>query len=228
ELGIKDVPVEDVECDETWGYVGSKERTKRKNNVSDPKQGDAYCWIGFERSSKLVLAWHLGRRGNLDADAFAEKLDSATAGRFQLSTDGHEPYLESLGYHVGGRSDYAMIRKEYGYGPEGNRQYAPPSLVKSEKAVVWGNPDKKRVCTSHVERFNASVRAGMKRMTRLTIAFSRCWENHKAALALWIGYYNFCRMHRSLKMTPAMAADVARRPWSMRDLLTAAMGATAL
>lgn len=224
---IKDIPVEDVECDETWSYIGQKERSKKKNGVSDPQQGDAYTWLALERSSKLVLCWHLGRRNNLCADAFAEKLANATSGRFQVSTDGFEAYVDSLSYHVGDRTDYAMIRKEFGYEKDGQRQYAPPALIRSEKAVIYGEPNEKRVCTSHVERLNASLRMGLKRATRLTIAFSKCFRNHKAALSLWLGYYNFVKTHRSIRMPPAVKAGVTKRPWSMRDLVEAAMmGAT--
>lgn len=223
---IRDVPVKDVECDEVWGYIARKERTKRRQRINDPQQGDAYAWIAAERHSKLVLCWHLGRRTKLAADAFAEKLDRATAGEFQVSSDSFEHYVDSLNYHVGMRTSYGMIRKEFGYEAEGLRYYSPPALISSEKVPIYGNPDEERIGTSRVERWNLSLRTGLKRMSRLTIAFSRCWRNHKASLALWIGYYNFCRMHRSIKMTPAMSADLARRPWSMRDLMEAAASAT--
>lgn len=105
---------------------------------------------------------------------------------------------------------------------DGERRYSPPRLIGAEKATSYGTPDYDRIGTSYVERWNLSLRTGMKRMTRLTIAFSRCWRNHKAALALWIGYYNFVSTNRAVKMPPAMAAGVTSRPWSMRDLLEAA------
>jgi hypothetical protein len=107
-----------------------------------------------------------------------------------------------------------------GLNAEGERRYSPPKLIGSKKAEIFGKPELDRIGTSRVERWNLSLRTGMKRMSRLTIAFSRCWRNHRAAMALWIGYYNFCKMHRSIKMTPAKA-DVARKPWSMRELIAA-------
>jgi transposase-like protein/IS1 family transposase len=220
---IKDVPVTDVECDEVWGFIGCKEKTKARKGIDDAQLGDSYAWIAVDRNTKLVLCHHVGRRTKLGADAFAEKLDSATAGTFQVSTDGFEPYVDALGYHVGGRSSYGQIIKEFGYNAEGERRYSPPKLIGSKKAEIFGKPEFDRIGTSRVERWNLSLRTGMKRMSRLTIAFSRCWRNHKAAMALWIGYYNFCRMHRSIKMTPAMKADVARAPWSMRELISAAV-----
>jgi len=139
-----------------------------------------------------------------------------------LSTDAFPGYPHSLNYHLGTRTDHGVIKKEFGYEKDGERRYAPPALISTEKSPGYGNPDPKRIGTSRVERWNLSLRTGLKRMSRLTVAFSRCWRNHKAALALWIGYYNFCRMHRTIRMTPAMKADVTRRPWSMRDLMEAA------
>lgn len=220
---IKDVPVTDIEADEVWGFIGCKEKTKARKGIDDAQLGDSYTWVALERHSKLVVCWQVGRRTGRNADAFAEKLDSATSGEFQISTDGFQPYIDSLGYHVGGRADYGQIIKEFGYDAEGERRYSPPKLIGSEKTAIFGNPDFDRIGTSRVERWNLSLRTGLKRMSRLTIAFSRCWRNHKAAMALWIGYYNFCKLHRSIKMTPAMKADVARKPWSMRELIAAAV-----
>lgn len=219
---IQDVPVEDVECDEVWGFIARKEKTKRRKRINDPQQADSYLWIGLDRESKLVLAHQVGRRTKLAADAFAEKLDTATGGRFQISTDALEHYTDSLNFHLGTRTSHGTVHKEFGYEEEGQRRYSPPRLTGAKKAVSYGKPDLNRTGTSYVERWNLSLRTGMKRMTRLTIAFSRCWRNHKAALALWIGYYNFVTTNRAVRMPPAMAAGVTRRPWSMRDLLEAA------
>jgi IS1 family transposase len=223
---IQDVPVEDVECDEMWGFIARKERTKRRKEIDDPQQGDSYLWIGLDRVSKLVLAHHVSRRTNQAADAFAEKLERATAGRFQISTDAFEPYVDSLSFHLGTRTSHGTLRKEFGYDEEGERRYSPPRLTGAQKDATYGNPDPDRIGTSYVERWNLSLRTGLERMTRLTIAFSRCWRVHKAALALWIGYYNFVTANRAEKMPPAMTAGITRRPWSMRNLLEAAAGAT--
>lgn len=173
-----------------------------------------------------MLAFHVGRRTNQAADAFAEKLERATAGSFQISTDAFKPYMDSLNFHLGTRTSHGTIKKEFGYDEEGERRYSPPRLIGVEKGKSYGEPDMTKVGTSYVERLNLSLRTGLKRMTRLPIAFSRCWRNHRAALALWVGYYNFVSTHRTVKMPPAMAAGITRRPWSMRDLLEAAMDAT--
>jgi lambda repressor-like predicted transcriptional regulator len=138
---IRDVAVEDVECDEVWGFIARKEKTKRRKRISDPQQGDSYLWIGLDRRSKLVLAHHVSRRTTLAADAFAEKLDRATGGRFQISTDSFEPYVDSLNFHLGTRTSHGQIHKEFGYEEEGQRYYSPPRLISAEKATAYGEPD---------------------------------------------------------------------------------------
>src|ERR1700724_4094858 len=138
---IKDVPVRDVQADEVWGYVRCKEGTKTRKNIQDPEAGDAYCFIGLERHSKLVLAWHLGRRNTWDTHDFMEKLSAATAGRFQLTTDGLNTHPESVEYNFGTRVDYAQLVKEFGAeGGAEQRRYAPPRLIGAEKIGVAGDP----------------------------------------------------------------------------------------
>lgn len=165
-----------------------------------------------------------GRRNGWDAHDFVEKLSTATAGDFQLSADGFNGYPNAVEYNLGGRVDYAQVVKEFAnVGGEEGRRYAPPRLKGQEKIAVSGNPDEARVSTSHVERANWTLRGHLRRFTRLSNGFSRKKANLRAALALFFAYYNFCRMHKSIRMTPAMAAGIARKPWSLGDLLTAAM-----
>jgi transposase-like protein/IS1 family transposase len=220
---VKDVKVEDVQADEVWGYVRCKEKTKERRGIADPEAGDAYCYIGMERHSKLVLAWHLGRRNTWDAGDFMEKLARATAGRFQLSTDGFSAYPASVEYSFGARVDYAQVVKDFGsVSGEEARRYAPPRLIGQEKIKVSGEPDEERACTSHVERGNWTLRGHLRRMTRLSNGFSRKRANLRAALALYFAYYNFCKFHKAIRMTPAMKAGITRRPWSVADLMAAA------
>ncbi len=220
---VKGVPVKDVQADELWTYIRCKQGTRERNKISDPDAGDAYCYFGIERNSKLVLAWHLGRRNSWDAHDFVEKLSRATAGDFQLSTDGFNGYPNAVEYALGARVDYAQVVKEFAnVGGEEGRRYAPPRLRGQEKITVSGNPDEERISTSHVERANWTLRGHLRRFTRLSNGFSRKKANLRAALALYFAYYNFCRMHKSIRMTPAMAAGIARKPWSLTDLLTAA------
>jgi IS1 family transposase len=221
---VKDVPVQDVQADEIWTYIRCKQATRERKQITDPEAGDAYCFIGIERTSKLVLAWHLGRRNRWDAHDFMEKLSGATAGRFQLSTDGFNGYPDAVEYNLGARADYVQVIKDFGSeGGEEARRYAPPRLIGQEKIVVSGSPDEDKACTSHVERANWTLRGHLRRFTRLSNGFSRKKANLRAALSLYFAYYNFVRMHKSLRMTPAMAAGIARKPWSLADLLREAM-----
>ena len=224
---VKSVAVQDVQADEVWGYIRCKQATKDRKGIADPEAGDAYCWIGLERHTKLVLCWHLGRRNSYDAHDFMAKLSAAAgAGRFQLTTDGLNAYPDAVEYNLGARVDYAQLVKEFGQqGGEEQRRYAPPRLIGAEKIAVSGNPDEKRICTSHIERANWTLRGHLRRMTRLSNGFSRKRANLRAAFALFFVYYNFCKMHKTIRMTPAMAAGIARKPWSMADLLAAAQGA---
>jgi transposase-like protein/IS1 family transposase len=221
---VKGVPVKDVQADELWTYVRCKQGTRERKKIADPDAGDAYCYIGMERTSKLVLAWHLGRRNGWDAHDFVAKLSTATAGTFQLTTDGLNGYPNAVEYNLGGRADYAQVIKEFTQvGGEEGRRYAPPRLSSQEKVMVSGRPDEDRVSTSHIERANWTLRGHLRRFTRLSNGFSRKKSNLRAALALFFAYYNFCRMHKTIRMTPAMAAGLARRPWTLADLLTASM-----
>ena len=151
------------------------------------------------------------------------KLSTATAGSFQLSTDGFNGYPNAVEYAFGARVDYAQVVKEFGsVGGKEARRYAPPRLIGQEKITVSGTPDEDRISTSHVERANWTLRGHLRRFTRLSNGFSRKKTNLRAALALYFAYYNFCRMHKSIRMTPAMAAGIARKPWSLMDLVAAA------
>jgi transposase-like protein/IS1 family transposase len=230
---IKNVPVKDVEADELWCFVGMKEKTMKKQiwdiDSNAEKLGDAYTFVGFERNTKLVLAWHLGRRTFDDTWKFTKKLDKATAdSSFQITTDGFAPYRDTIVHELGHKQiDFAQLIKVYAT-PEGNEhRYSPPVVVDIISNIIHGNPDPERICTSIVERQNLTIRMQMRRFTRLTNAFSKKWENLKAALALFFAYYNFCRPHSSIKTeeikkrTPAMASGLTDHVWSISELLAA-------
>lgn len=221
---INSVQVADVQCDELWSFVGMKERTKAKKQITDPEMGDAYTFLAVERTSKLLLAHHCGRRSAEDANIFAAKLSTAVNGdRFQISTDGYEPYIGALENSFGGQIDFAQIIKSFsGTGLDSERRYSPPSIIGMEKRAICGDPDEAKVCTSHVERLNLHVRMMSRRFTRLTTGFSKKRANLKAAVALFAASYNLCWSHRTLKgCTPAMAAGLVRKPWTVGDLLVA-------
>jgi transposase-like protein/IS1 family transposase len=224
---IKAMPVYDVQCDEIWGFVGMKEKTKKKqiwdidSNVD--QLGDAYCFVAFERNTKMILTWHLGRRTFSDTWEFTKKLAQATAdSRFQVTTDGFASYRDTIVHELGYKGiDFAQLIKVYA-APQGDeRRYSPPEVVDVFSSTVFGNPNPERVCTSHVERQNLNIRHGMKRMARLTLCFSKKWENLKAMYAIYFAFYNFCRVHRTIKETPAMAAKLTDHVWSLTELLAA-------
>ncbi len=223
ERMVQGVQVSNVQVDEQWGFVGMKQKTKKRKQLQTPYLGDSWSWAAVDRDSKLVLTHHLGQRTARDADAFVERLSKATAGRFQLSSDGLEAYTEAVNYHLGTRVDYGQIIKDYAAATkEDQRRYSPASIIGVTRIPVHGAPEKSDICTSHIERLNLTTRTHMKRMTRLTCAFSKKWENLRAAFGLHFAHYNLCKFNRSIRMTPAMKAGVVARPWKMMDLLTAA------
>lgn len=219
---IKGIAVKDVEADEIWGFVKMKRNTRLDKGIDDPFVGDAYTFVGIERNSKLILAWHLGDRDSVNTEAFTEKLNYATSGHFQITTDGLATYPEAISYSLGTRVDYGQLIKVYGKNDvEGERKYSPPEVVETTSKPIIGNPDPRRMCTSIVERSNLSIRMSVRRLTRLTNAFSKKWENLYAMMSLYFAYYNFCRIHSSIRCTPAMEAGVTKRVWTLRELLMA-------
>jgi IS1 family transposase len=215
---IVNVPAKDVECDEAWGYVFKKQ--KRLVPGDDPNFGDAYCFVAIERHSKLVLNFALGKRDQQTTNAFIEGLRLATSPQpFQVTADGFPTYPFAIENTLGDRVDFAQLIKVYRATPEGERKYSPAEVVSTEKVPVLGNPDPERICTSIIERQNLTIRMQMRRLTRLTNAFSKKWENLWAAYCLHFAWYNFCRIHRALRVTPAMEAGIADRVWDVRDLL---------
>jgi len=216
---IKNILVADVECDELWSYLGCKQ--KRVRPEDDQNRGDCYVFVAIERHTKLVLNIAMGKRDQSTTDVFIEGLRHATArSPFQITTDGFAPYRSAITTTLHDRlTGFAQLIKVYRATQEGDARYSPAEVASVEVVPVAGNPDPDRICTSIVERQNLSVRMGVRRFTRLTNGFSKKWENHWAAVALWFAFYNFCRVHKSLRTTPAMASGIADHVWSVRDLL---------
>ena len=222
ETKLRNVKVNDIQLDEIWAYVGMKEKTKKRQGKDDVQLGDAYTFVGFERDSKLIVAWHLGRRTERDTVLFTEKIFKAVDGtenRIQVSTDGFAAYPDAIAYSLGTRADYAQLIKIYGAPEPDEHRYSPSKVIEAMPMPVFGNPDPEKICTSHVERQNLNIRMAMRRFTRLTNAFSKKWENLKAALALYFAYYNFCRIHSTIRCTPAMEAGITKSVWELKDLL---------
>jgi transposase-like protein/IS1 family transposase len=216
---IRNVPVKDVQADELWSFIQKKE--KRCKLGDDPNFGDSYCFVAIERHSKLILNFALGKRNQATTDIFIEGLRLATSGDFQITTDGFGPYRSAISNTLEDRASFAQLIKVYRAASEGEGRYSPAEVAATEVVPVMGQPDPDRICTSHIERQNLSIRMGTRRFTRLTNAFSKKWENHWAALACWFAFYNFCRVHKSLRVTPAMQAGIADHVWSVGELLAA-------
>jgi IS1 family transposase/transposase-like protein len=213
------LPANNIQADEIWGFIGCKEKTKNRLGYKEV-YGDAYCFTAIERNTKLLVAWHLGKRDGNNAAWFSDKLRRATTGRFQVTTDGYQPYQDVMPNAFMGRVDFAQLIKIYGKQElHGVGRYSPPQIIDTRTKIICGNPAKELICTSHVERQNLNIRMGIRRMTRLTNAFSKKWENHEYHLAIYFLYYNFCRVHQTLKTTPAVAAGLTDKTWSIDRLL---------
>ena len=216
---IINVPVKDVQADEIWSFIQKKE--KQCGPDDDPNFGDAYCFVAIERHTKLVLNFALGKRDQATTNIFIEGLRQATASQnFQITTDGFKPYVSAIENTLSDRVDFAQLIKVYRASVEGEGRYSPAEVVSTEVVPVIGDPNPSRICTSHVERQNLTMRMQIRRFTRLTNGFSRKFENHWAALALYFAYYNFCRIHSSIRVTPAMEAGIANHVWDLAELLS--------
>ncbi len=209
-----------IQCDEIWSFVRMKQKTAARKGLAAINVGDTWTWTAIDADTKLVPCWHLSK--SRDAGAayeFMSDLESRLAHRVQLTTDGNRAYLDAVDSTFGIGIDYAMLIKLYGPDPnEAEHRYSPAVCIGTEVNTVCGNPDPDHVSTSYVERQNLSMRMGMRRFTRLTNGFSKKVENHGHMLALWFMYYNFARIHQTLRITPAMAAGVTKRLWSVEDI----------
>ncbi len=223
ETLIKNVKVADVQADEIWAFVGMKQKTANENGLGkDEKVGSAYTFTAIESHSKLIVAWHLGRRTEEDTLIFLEKLYNAIDGatnRFQMSTDGFKGYDHTVNEVLGTKADYGQIIKIYGNPNPDEVRYSSGNVIEIKKKVICGNPNEDNISTSYVERSNLTMRMSIRRFTRLTNAFSKKWENHNYALALHFAHYNFCRIHKTIRCTPAMEAGITKTVWSLKELI---------
>jgi IS1 family transposase len=218
---MRNLPCNRLEMDEIWGFVGKKDRNVRVGD--DAAVGSVWTFCAIDAETKLVPAFEVGNRDAATAKAFVQDVADRMAYRVQISTDGLTAYVAAMESAFGGDVDYAQIIKTYGREETtDNRRYSAPEFVSSEKKIFVGNPDVRLISTSYVERLNATTRLHMRRLTRLTLAFSKKRENFEAAVALHFAYYNFVKRHSSIRCTPAMAAGVTGSFWSVGDLVEAA------
>jgi IS1 family transposase len=218
DRAVRGVRVRRLQVDEIWSFVGAKAR-----NVSEEKErqgwGDAWTWVGMDADSKLCVSYLVGGRDAGWATEFMRDCASRIRGRVQITTDGHRAYLVAVEEAFGADVDYAMLQKIYGASNEPEHRYSPATCIGCEMKTVSGDPDPKHVSTSYVERQNLTMRMSMRRFTRLTNGFSKKLENHRCMVALFYAYYNFCRVHQTLRVTPAMEAGLSDHVWTVEELV---------
>ncbi len=218
---VRNVKATHVQCDEIWSFCYSKQKNVDYNKKDQEGAGDVWTWTALGSENKMIISWLVGGRDSGYALEFMDDLKSRLANRVQLTTDGHKAYLEAVEDAFGADVDYAMLIKLYGEPSEkGNeKRYSPAEWTGSKRKTISGRPDYDSISTSHAERHNLTMRMSMRRFTRLTNAFSKKLDNHCHALALYFIHYNFVRIHKSLKVTPAMASGVSSRLWDMEDIV---------
>jgi IS1 family transposase len=219
DKALRNLPCKRVQMDEIWSFVYAKNDNVKKAKNAPPEAGDVWTWTAICADTKLLVSWYLGARDTDAAMTFVGDLESRLANRIQLTSDGHRPYLTAVEAAFADQVDYAMLVKIYGADPQAETRYSPAKCIGAEKKPQIGKPDRDHISTSYVERQNLTMRMHMRRFTRLTNAFSKKLENHAAAIALHTMYYNFVRIHQTLRVTPAMAAGVSKTLWNVSDIV---------
>lgn len=212
------LPCTHIQCDEIWAFCGSKEKNVPKAEKGEGR-GDVWTWVAIDPETKLIPRWWVGDRTAETAYRFLRGLAPRLRNRVQLSSDGHKAYLTAVEAAWAFRDvDYGMLVKIYGDSTPSGR-YSPGEVIGTRKEAISGHPDTSLICTSHVERQNLTMRMSIRRFTRLTNAFSKKFENHRLAVALHFIHYNFCRIHQSIRVTPAMAAGLSDHVWSLSEVV---------
>jgi IS1 family transposase len=219
DTALRNLNCKRVQCDEICPFCYAKDKNVPKEKRGEFGYGDIWTWTAIDSESKLILSWVVGKRDAGTAHEFMQDLASRLASRVQLTTDGHRAYLSSVEGAFGSDVDYAMLVKLYGNDRENEARYSPADCIGTRTAEISGCPKREHISTSHVERHNLTMRMSMRRFARLTNAFSKKLENHVAALSLYFMYYNFCRVHQTLRVTPAMEAKVTDHVWGIEEIV---------
>ena len=221
DQNVRGLQTKHLQCDEIWSFCYAKQKNVATAKAAPANAGDVWTWTALDAESKMIVSWQVGGRDAVAAFLLMEDVQSRVKGRMQITTDGHNAYITAIEGTFGDDTDYAQLVKLYGEptgGDGAERRYSPSTCVGAVKHPIKGRPDDDHISTSYVERQNLNMRMGMRRFTRLTNAFSKKVENHCHALALYFLFYNFVRMHKSLRMSPAMVAGVSDRLWSIEDI----------
>lgn len=215
---LRNLSCQRLQCDEIWSFCYAKEKNVPLEKQGGFGYGDVWTWVAIDADTKLVPCWHHGRRDAVAAYQFMTDLASRLKNRVQLTTDGHRPYLQAVEGAFGCDIDYAMLIKLYGNPPD-DRRYSPGECIGCETKAITGNPDPNHISTSYVERQNLTMRMGMRRFTRLTNAFSKKLDNLRHSVSLHYMYYNFARIHKTLRCSPAQEAGVTDKLWEIEDIV---------
>ena len=215
---LRNLPCKRLQADEIWSFVGGKDKNLSQER-KDAGLGSVWTWTALCADTKLIVSWTVGARDAATAYEFMQDVAGRLRSRVQLTTDSHRPYLQAVEAAFGTEIDYAILQKIYGSDPGDEKRYSPAVCIGCKGEEISGSPDPKHVSTSYVERQNLTMRMSMRRFTRLTNAFSKKVENHAAAIALYFMYYNFGRVHQTLRVTPAMEAGVTDHVWSIEEIV---------
>ena len=216
---VRNVKASRIQCDEIWSFCHAKQKNVATAKAAPEGAGDVWTWTALDADTKLIVSFYVGDRSGESAMTLMDDLRARLANRVQLTTDGHKAYLEAVEGAFGADVDFAQLVKLYGPTITAPGRYSPAECIGAKKVRREGNPDIAHVSTSYVERQNLTMRMSMRRFTRLTNAFSKKLDNHIHALALYFVFYNFTRIHKTLRVSPAMAAGITDRLWSLEDVI---------
>jgi IS1 family transposase len=219
DRAMRNLSCKRIQCDEIWSYIGAKQKNVTPQTIERGAIGDVWTWTAIDAQTKLVPSWYIGQRDVGSATGFISDLASRLANRIQLTTDGLRVYVEAVESAFWKGIDYAMLIKLYGADRDKEATYSPAQCIGTRTVTVLGIPNENHISTSYVERQNLAMRMSMRRFTRLTNAFSKKIENHAAAVSLYFMYYNFGRIHQTLRVTPAMEAGVSDHVWSIEEIV---------
>jgi IS1 family transposase len=215
---LRNLPCQRLQADEVWSFCYSKQKNIPEQMIGKVGIGDVWTWTAIDADTKLIPCWYVGSRSGASAYRFMTDLAGRLANRVQLTTDGHRAYLNAVDAAFDRDIDYAMLVKIYGDAPESEKRYSPADCLGADKTVIRGRPDPAHISTSYVERQNLTMRMSMRRFTRLTNGFSKKLDNHKHMLAIYFMYYNFGRVHQTIRVTPAMEAGVSDHIWTSQEI----------